>query len=654
METPFTHTNKTFICISEEAYAFGTCAGSSSELFDAPKPCYMAFQGKDTILFGKAAYDSTARIRFPVFGNPEKMQEILNLVRDHHIQVLNLQSNGCAIQGTVDNGIPIWYCYDMMINFIVESFVEKVPKYGYTLDEVTVFIPSGLNDAVMNHLKKLLLVASHHHGFKIQFANIKEALKHKLSLEVCNSMAFKPSENTQFLTIDIGVAHTRLEFFKGKHLDIENIIEIFFDNNRTNSIKLLKSEYQRIVNSIEDFDKFRYQSRDNQLRIENEFRRKLEIKQMNSRVYGTFDIYKIGEDDEEDVLIKTISLNRVQFERIIPDVYNKMNHFYELDESEQVEIFKEITSYECPQDVRIVLEKFDTFALPTMANIPYREINFYDVESVEEKIVDFGNYEFEDKFIEAIEIIGDSKFGGPIESKDRNKKRADIMNVSAGFASNASTLYFEDLNDDKIPIDVDETIDALREYFVPLFKSIKEFILKNYDSGYSDELRYIFVDSKNQIFKRIFNETFVYEFQNIRMVDINSNDGFEFSYKGGAYYLYARQNQFRPETVSEEDINGYYNRYQFFADVRHWLNRNYQDVLAVTSKINTEKKALEKVYKQFNQKFDIKTFNNAIKELKAAYRVADQYKEAYLVWRRGWCSDELVAQYIPQVDKRLF
>jgi dimeric dUTPase (all-alpha-NTP-PPase superfamily) len=289
-----------------------------------------------------------------------------------------------------------------------------------------------------------------------------------------------------------------------------------------------------------------------------------------------------------------------------------------------------------------------------MANIPRREINFYEVESVEEKIVEFGNYEFEDKFIEAIEVIGDSKFGGPIESNDRNKKRADIMNLSAGFASNASTLYFEDLNDDKIPIDVDQTVDSLREYFVPLFKTIKEFILKNYDSRHSNELRYIFVDAKNQIFKRIFNETFVDEFPRIRMVDVNSNDGIEFSYKGCAYYLYARQDQFRPESVSEEDIDGYYNRYRFFADLRHWLNTNYQDYLAVTSKINTERKAIEKVYKQFNQKFDIKTFNNAIQELKTACRVADQYKEAYLEWRRGWCLDELVAQYIPQVDKRLF
>ena len=654
METPFTHTNKTFICITEEAYAFGTYAGSSSKLFDGPKPCYMAFQGKDTILLGKAAYDSTTKIRFPVFGNPEKMQEILNLVRDHHIQVLNFQSNGCTIQGTVDNGIPIWYCYDMMINFIVESFVEEIPKYGYAIDEVTVFLPSGLNDAVMNHLKKLLLVASHHHGFKIQFADIKEALKYKLSLEVCDSMSFRPSENTQFLTIDIETAHTRLEFFKGKHLNRENIIEIFFDNNRTNSIKLLKSEYQRIVNSIEDFDNFRHQFRDNQLRIENEFRRKLGIKQMNSRIYGIFDIYKIGEDDEEDVLIKTISLNRIQFERIEPAVYNQMINFNRLDESKQFEIFKEITVCECPQDVRIVLEKFDTFALPAMANIPCREINFYNVESVEEKIIDFGNYEFEDKFIETLEIIGNSKFGGPIDSNNRNKKRASAMAVSACFASNASTLYFEDLEDDKIPISVGQTIDSLREYFVPLFKSIKEFILKNYDSRHSKELRYVFVDSKNQIFKRIFNETFVYEFPDIKMFDVNSNDGFEFNYKGCAYYLYVKQNQFRPETVSEEDIDGYYNRYKFFADMRHWLSTNYQDHLAVTSKINTEKKALEKVYKQFNQKFDIKAFNNTIKDLKTAYRVADQYKEAYLEWRRGWCSDELVAQYIPQVDKRLF
>lgn len=654
METPFTHTNKTFICITEEAYAFGTCAGTSSKLFEGPKPCYMAFPGNDRIIFGKSAYESTTRIRFPVFGNPEKMQEILNLVEDHHIQVLDIQSNGCKIQGAVDNGIPICYCYDMMINFIVESFVEEVPKYGYTLDEVTVFLPSGLHDAVMNHIKKLLLIASLHHGFKIQFVNVKEALKHKLSLEICNSMAFKASENTQFLTIDIGAAHTRLEFFKGKHLDRENIIEIFFDGNQTNSIKLLKSEYQKIVNSIEDFDNFRHQSRDNQLRIENEFRRKLGIQEMNSRIYGIFDVYKIGEDDEDDVLIKTISLNRVQFERIKPAVYNKMNQFDKLNESEQVEIFKEITSCEFPQDVRIVLKKFNTFALPVMANIPCKEINFYGVETVEEKIIDFGNYEFEDKFIETLEIIGNSKFGGPIDSNNRNRKRASAMTVSACFASTASTLYFEDLNDDKIPIDVNQTIDSLREYFVPLFKTIKEFILKNYDSEYSNELRYIFVDGKNQIFKRIFNETFVYEFPQIRMIDVNSNDGIEFSFKGCAYYLYVKQDQFRPETVSEEDISGYYNRYKFFADLRHWLNTNYQDYLAVTVKISAERKALEQVYKQFNQKFDIKTFNIVVKDLKTAYRAADQYKKAYLEWRRSWCSDELIVQHIPNEDNRLF
>lgn len=664
METPFKHTNKTFIFINEEYYAFGTCTDLADTLFNKLQPCYMAFENRDTICFGKDAYNSSSRIRFPVFANPEKIQETLKMLEGHHIQKVNLRSRGLKIEGSfINNEFPVCFCYDLMINYIIDSFVKAVAEYNYTADEVVVFFPTGLNDILLKYVQNLLLAAAHHHKFKIQFVNASEALRDRLSLRECNSMDYQPSGNSQFLTIDIGTEHTRLEFFKGKHAQRENGVELMFNSKeKIDNIFMTKSEFDRIRKSVTNIDSFDFKCRDDQLIIENEFRSKFGMKNVNSRVYCVLKIYKSHDDDFRDDLIQTVSLTREEFDKIPNDLYAQLGNFDKCNKYTQRNILKELEQrIGRPNLFKIdgincfaVIDVFNGFSLPLAVKTTVRKINFYDIESVEEQVINFGNFDFENKYLDTIENVTERKFIGPIESSTRNRIRANTMDMYSYFATKEpSTFNLTDLDDNNVSLNKDEVIDALRDYFAPLFASIREFIDKNYDAQYSKELRYIFVDGKNFIFKRIFNETFVNEMENINMIYVNSNDGDQYLYKGGSAYLYNHQHDFQAEIVSQEVLDEYCDRYLYFGDWIDWLKTNKSKHSAITTKITLERNALKKIYAENKVEFSIKVFNEKVNMFRVMNPIAENFQKDYVSWRQSVCPDHYLIPYIPE-DKRLF
>lgn len=662
MKTPYNKTNKTFICIDDQNYSFGSCQKFNYEIFDK-QHCYMSFLGDCRILCGNDAYESTSSIRFPIFTNPERIKQDLEKIKSHYIQRLDLEF--CGIKLNKVAKIPIGYCYFMMINYIVESFVENVNKNGYSLDEVTVFLSDTMNEYVLRNIKDILLIAAGIKRFKIEFVSLAKAIADRISLRDCSGI-YVHEHNCQFLTIDIGTENTRLELFKGMHSKEENYIRIFFDRTCENYVDIEKNKYDEILKSFDNFKNFEKKSFDDQLKIDNDFRKLLGIEAMNSIIYCNFKIYSSFEEGLYEITDE-ISLGQSEFENIPSDLHKKLEKFNILDTEEQIEILKNIGIEKIGNQSLSIFNK-DTqyihcnesksFSLQLLPLEIPKEINFYEIKSVASEIINLGRYDFEEEYLKVLGEISKSKFTDGFVANNRYNSRVMAINNLRYLGYITNNKKFIDLEGKMHIIDLSDVFKKIICYFDELIDKIEKFVDRYFERNYDEfnSLDYIIIGKSNPLFDRRFMDR---GFTNLRypkiwMSHLDLDDIELFNYSAGSYYLYNHQHDFTGCYISKKLFDGFSVYYNYFGSLRRWLDENYHKRVLVGVGIDKEMKALEKSYNLHRTPFDGAKFCSAVILLKDMYCIAESLEKAYLQWRRQFCSDEQIAKLIPEMESGLF
>ena len=600
MLKPYEHKDKTFIYIDEKFYSFGTCYGFSEKMFTKPQRCWMAFP-EDRILCGDEAYKSIERIKFPVFEDPVRIQQILNSINEHYIQKLEFSFDGISMEKPLPT-IHVNICYYIMVCHIIMSFYQNTKIYGYKLEEVTVFISDLINTHIVDEIKQIIIELANTFNFKVQFVNLTEAILDRLSIKDCSSTLYAPRNPCQLLTIDIGSEKTKLELFKGKQYKNKNYIRFIIDPLGGEYIIIDYNGFNKILGLFNNFKDFKEKTLDEQLEIDNAFRKALNLPyyKMNEIIYCTFNFeYHISNPVVEwKELNKFTNLNKEDFEKIKQLFGSQLQVFNNLNIDQQLEILKnigkEINKEIFPESDRLIKQvtyRHDYFLchpLPTLfGNINI--INFYSIDLYKSSIINCGNNNIE-----------------------------------------------------------------------VLFEEIKQFIDENFDKTYENnkELKYIINDvyfKYNSKFEIGFKENVINKVERyIEMSELPITENSEFNYTAGAYYLYNHQYIFNKNSPHKINKPCYHDYAIYYTNLKQWLDNNHYRRIDVETKINMEKEALKKIIQSSGNIFDVVKFDDAIKYFKYDYRIAEEFKEAYLQWRQQFCSDKQIAGLITDPNLRLF
>lgn len=255
MSTPFTEKNFSYICITQSNYSFGIAKDYSSEIFLQPTPCYMAFEGKESFSFGRAAYDSPSEIRFGIFDDPKIIQSKLNKCNDHSLQIFiyNTTDHTKIVKGVC----PVNDCYNLFIHNVIESFKEIIRDRGYILDKVFVFLGNDIGQEINEQIKDILNIAAQENKFEIKIVDTMEAFGVRLAIADCGFIKSYDRRPYQFLAIDFGITHIRLTMYRGKpsnvegyYYDIEQVADGVVDFRRDD----FEKKYFKVLSELSDFE----------------------------------------------------------------------------------------------------------------------------------------------------------------------------------------------------------------------------------------------------------------------------------------------------------------------------------------------------------------------------------------------------------------
>lgn len=322
---------------------------------------------------------------------------------------------------------------------------------------------------------------------------------------------------------------------------------------------------------------------------------------------------------------------------------------------------------------------------------------YYDIEQVADGVVDFRRDDFEKKYFEILSEVSNFEFVHPDTTKPHGmKERNELLETANQFYTyNSSRLYIKDSHCGTFEFDVNTVVNAHREFFIPYFTGITKFIFDHYDPKYSKELKYLFVGEINYIFRKIFDDSYIYSFKRIedfireyhpeytketrkdfenvknlmskRILDGDFIDGIEkismchfeigyrMIYNAGAYYMRLHRSDFKSEKVPSMEIPKEISRYQFLGDCRIVLEQEYREREKILEKVRREKRAMQLMAsKQKDVTFDADMFDYCVNVGLEINRFSLGFKIMYLQWRRNFCSDDLFIPYIPNSKDRLF
>ena len=279
--------------------------------------------------------------------------------------------------------------------------------------------------------------------------------------------------------------------------------------------------------------------------------------------------------------------------------------------------------------------------------------------------INYGHCDFENKYLKAIEEVSESghfKFDGFEGNNHFNVRLRALENLQYyGGIDDRATFY--DLDKKCYHMEMGDIHEKFSYYFNNWGNSIKEFIIKSIKSIKDNDIKdkrivYTFIGKTNSMIEKSVPRSF-YDMKRYNGIEIESLDERLpdmnlFKYDAGAYYLCTNKNNFNESHLDQEVFDECSKYYNYFVSLRQWLNKNSLDHIDISTKIEKERLALLELSSDVDKASKLFEFQSYVNDFKFSHYIAEEFKEAYLQWRRQFCSDEQIAKLIPEMESGLF